>query len=179
MQKGLEKHKIIIGLPTYGHSYHLVNPFNPRLGAPAQDSGEVGMLGFATYSDVCWFQKYNLYVKTEYDAETCSPYLYTGTEWISYDNEASIECKTRYDEFWYGNLKFHSIFILDTSKKTILVAHLFSAWTRTTLTSHATKSQAVRQQIPKNSLYWEEFTQFYSRTRLTKRHSFGKVISDL
>ena len=95
MQKGLEKHKIIIGLPTYGHSFKLVNAFNARLGAPARDSGEVGMMGFATYSDVCWFSKYNLYVKTEYDAETCSPYLHTGTEWISYEDLTSVECKTK------------------------------------------------------------------------------------
>lgn len=31
-----------------------------------------------------------------YDTETCSPYVYAGTEWISYENERSISCKTQY-----------------------------------------------------------------------------------
>jgi chitinase len=56
----------------------------------------VGVLGFVTYSEVCWFQETNYNVRVEYDIETCSPWLYTGLEWISYDDEKSIECKANY-----------------------------------------------------------------------------------
>lgn len=96
ISKGLERSKIIIGLPTYGHSFRLVNPFNTRLGAPAEDFGSVGVLGFASYSEVCWFQKSNLNVKVEYDTSTCSPFLSSGLEWISYEDERSLECKAHY-----------------------------------------------------------------------------------
>lgn len=96
MSKGLDRSKIIIGLPTYGHSYRLVNPFNTKIMAPAEDYGSVGVLGYVTYSEVCWFSQTNLNVRSEYDTETCSPWLHTGLEWISYDDERSIECKANY-----------------------------------------------------------------------------------
>jgi chitinase len=96
MSKGLDRSKIIIGLPTYGHSFKLVNPFNTKIGAPAEDYGSVGFVGFVTYSQVCWFQKTNLEVRVEYDTESCSPWLHTGLEWISFDDERSMACKANY-----------------------------------------------------------------------------------
>lgn len=96
MAKGLDRSKIIIGLPTYGHSFRLVNPFNTRIYAPSEDYGSVGVLGFASYSEVCWFQKSNFNVRIEYDTETCSPFLSAGLEWISYEDERSLECKANY-----------------------------------------------------------------------------------
>lgn len=49
-----------------------------------------------TYSDVCWFKDNNFFVTTVFDEDTCSPYLYAGTEWISFDNEQSLACKTKF-----------------------------------------------------------------------------------
>jgi chitinase len=105
---------LIIGLPAYGHTYQwvdwsinslifcnilinfsLVNPFNTRIGAPADNFGESGYQGFTSYSDVCNFRKRNVVVD-EYDEESCSPFLHAGSEWISYDNEKSLECKTKW-----------------------------------------------------------------------------------
>ncbi|XP_050083255.1 chitinase-like protein 3 [Anopheles aquasalis] len=96
LSAGLERSKLIVGLPTYGHSYTLVNPFNTRIGAPAAGNGRVGMFGFASYSEVCWFRRHNIYVLEAYDEATCSPYLHAGTEWISYDDERSVGCKADY-----------------------------------------------------------------------------------
>lgn len=96
ISKGLDRSKIVIGLPTYGHSFRLVNPFNTRIGAPSDDFGRVGVLGFVSYSDVCWFLKHNIDFKIEYDEETCSPFLSCGLEWISFENSRSIECKANY-----------------------------------------------------------------------------------
>lgn len=96
MSKGLNRSKIVIGLPTYGHSFRLVNPFNTRMGAPAEGFGSVGANGFVTYSDVCYFRKMNFNVRMQYDVETCSPYLFTGNEWISYEDERSLTCKTNF-----------------------------------------------------------------------------------
>ncbi|XP_049530141.1 chitinase-like protein 3 [Anopheles darlingi] len=96
LSAGLDRSKLIVGLPTYGHSYTLVNPFNTRIGAPAAGNGRVGMFGFASFSEVCWFRRHNIYVLEAYDEATCSPYLHAGTEWISYDDERSIGCKADY-----------------------------------------------------------------------------------
>ncbi|XP_035898752.1 chitinase-3-like protein 1 [Anopheles stephensi] len=96
LSAGLEKGKLILGLPTYGHSFTLVSPFNTRIGAPASNFGRVGTFGFASYAEVCWFRRYNIYVHQVYDVDSCSPYLYSGSEWISYEDERSLECKAKY-----------------------------------------------------------------------------------
>uniref|UniRef100_A0A1Q3FUW7 Putative catalytically inactive chitinase-like lectin n=1 Tax=Culex tarsalis TaxID=7177 RepID=A0A1Q3FUW7_CULTA len=96
LSQGLAKNKLVIGLPTYGHTFQLVSPFNTRIGAPATSYGRVGMIGFASYSEICWFRRHNIYVHQVYDVEACSPYLYAGTEWISYEDERSLECKANY-----------------------------------------------------------------------------------
>lgn len=44
-QRGLERSKIVIGLPTYAHTFKLVNPFNTKIGAPAEGFGRVGNKG--------------------------------------------------------------------------------------------------------------------------------------
>ncbi|XP_053688384.1 chitinase-3-like protein 2 [Sabethes cyaneus] len=96
LSAGLEKSKIVIGLPTYGHTFQLVSGFNARIGAPASSYGRVGMIGYASYSEICWFRRHNIYVHQVYDVESCSPYLYAGREWISYEDERSLECKANY-----------------------------------------------------------------------------------
>lgn len=94
--QGLDKDKIVIGLPTYGHSFKLIDPFNAGILSPAEGYGDAGDKGFVTYSDVCWFKQNNYFVSNIYDSDACSPYLHAGTEWISYENEQSIECKAQY-----------------------------------------------------------------------------------
>lgn len=107
---GLNKSKIVIGLPTYGHSFRLVNPYNNKIGSPAESIGRVGTMGFASYSEICWFKQNNIYVQTVYDVDTCSPYVYSGLEWISYEDERSLECKTQFiKENGYGGAMIFSL----------------------------------------------------------------------
>ncbi|XP_031627292.1 chitinase-3-like protein 2 isoform X2 [Contarinia nasturtii] len=95
-EKGLDKQKIIVGLPTYGHSFRLINPFNNKLGSPASGFGRTGEFGFVTYPEVCLFERHNIFVTKVFDADTCSPYIFAGDEWISYEDDNSIKCKTEY-----------------------------------------------------------------------------------
>lgn len=74
----------------------LVSPFNHHIHSPAAGNGGMGKLGFITYSDVCWFMLNNYYVETVFDEPSCSPYMYSVFEWVSYENERSIECKSRW-----------------------------------------------------------------------------------
>lgn len=38
----------------------------------------------------------NFYVNLVFDELACSPYLYSVFEWISYENDKSIECKSQW-----------------------------------------------------------------------------------
>ncbi|XP_039961395.1 chitinase-3-like protein 2 [Bactrocera neohumeralis] len=96
LTNGLDRKKLVVGLPTYGHSFTLVSSLNNGVGAPAEDIGHCGSMGFTSYSELCWFNTHNLVVHETYDQSTCSPYLSSGTEWISYENETSIACKALY-----------------------------------------------------------------------------------
>ncbi|XP_037938792.1 chitinase-3-like protein 2 [Teleopsis dalmanni] len=95
LTNGLDRQKLVVGLPTYGHSFTLVNPFNNKIGAPASHFGQCGNLGFTTYFETCVFEMKNV-IKHFYDEDTCSPYINSGAEWISYENERSLQCKTDY-----------------------------------------------------------------------------------
>uniref|UniRef100_A0A1I8MB77 GH18 domain-containing protein n=1 Tax=Musca domestica TaxID=7370 RepID=A0A1I8MB77_MUSDO len=90
---GLEPKKVVVGLPTYGHSFSLVNPFNTKIGAPASGHGYTGNQGFVSASETCWFLKKNVLSTFKFDEDTCSPYASSGTEWISFENTQSISCK--------------------------------------------------------------------------------------
>uniref|UniRef100_A0A6B2E6R6 Putative chitinase n=1 Tax=Phlebotomus kandelakii TaxID=1109342 RepID=A0A6B2E6R6_9DIPT len=110
VEQGMERDKIVIGLPTYGHSFRLANPLNRHIGSPATDFGATGVSGFTSYSEVCWFQENNIFVTTVYDNETCSPFTSAGTEWISYDDVVSLECKTKWvKENDFGGVMIYSL----------------------------------------------------------------------
>ncbi|XP_017064792.1 chitinase-3-like protein 2 [Drosophila eugracilis] len=96
LKSGLEPQRLVVGLPTYGHSFTLVNPLNQRIGAPASGYGKCGKLGFTTLSETCECASKYFKPTLYYDAETCSPYLSALQEWISYENQTSIACKANY-----------------------------------------------------------------------------------
>ncbi|XP_016939288.2 chitinase-3-like protein 1 [Drosophila suzukii] len=96
LKSGLEPQRLVVGLPTYGHSFTLVNPLNHRIGAPASGYGKCGHLGFTTLSETCECASKYFKPTFSYDAETCSPYLSALQEWISYENQTSIACKASY-----------------------------------------------------------------------------------
>ncbi|XP_030567425.1 chitinase-3-like protein 2 [Drosophila novamexicana] len=96
LQNGLEPKRLVIGLPTYGHSFTLVSPLNARIGAPASGFGKCGRLGFTTLSETCECAKSYLAPNYTYDNYTCSPYLNSLQEWISYESTKSIACKAKY-----------------------------------------------------------------------------------
>ncbi|XP_001355717.2 chitinase-3-like protein 1 [Drosophila pseudoobscura] len=96
LQNGLEPHRLVVGLPTYGHSFTLVSPLNHRIGAPASGYGQCGQYGYTTLSQTCECAARYLKPIYSYDTETCSPYLSGLQEWISYENQTSIACKTSF-----------------------------------------------------------------------------------
>lgn len=93
--KGLDENKIVVGIPTYGHTFQLVNENNPNVGSPASGFGSVGGLGFVNYPDVCAFLG-GMGVSQRWEEAALVPYLYSGREWISFESPRSVAAKADY-----------------------------------------------------------------------------------
>ncbi|XP_066995036.2 chitinase-3-like protein 2 [Anabrus simplex] len=95
MEKGMPKNKIVVGVPTYGHSFRLMNPANHGWSAPAIGFGSLGSGGFVSYRQVCAFlaQPGTNY---QFDKRSKVPYAFNGREWVSYDDNRSVSYKAEY-----------------------------------------------------------------------------------
>ncbi|KPJ13351.1 Chitotriosidase-1 [Papilio machaon] len=97
LNKGLDRSKIVVGIPTYGHTFTLVNANNGQVGSPAAGYGTLGGLGFVNYPDICKFiAKFRSEVVIELDPDAKVPYLHKELEWISYDTPHSAMEKANY-----------------------------------------------------------------------------------
>ncbi|KAK0166541.1 hypothetical protein PV328_004951 [Microctonus aethiopoides] len=94
VSKGMPREKIVIGIPTYGHSFKLDNVNNHGIMAPAKGFGHLGISGFTLYPTVCWF--INTGANKVYDKDSRTPYVYKDDEWISYDDTTSVLEKVRW-----------------------------------------------------------------------------------
>ncbi|XP_044260520.1 chitinase-3-like protein 2 [Tribolium madens] len=95
VSKGMAREKLVIGLPTYGHTFRLTNIHNSGLYAPARGYGKLGSGGFVDYSQVCSFLNMNQ-ISPIFDMDAKSPYATKGTEWVAFDNEQSLSFKAEF-----------------------------------------------------------------------------------
>ncbi|XP_071102080.1 acidic mammalian chitinase-like [Haliotis cracherodii] len=97
MKAGLQRSKILMGVPTYGRSYTLADASKHGLHAPASARGAPGpaihVHGVYIYQGICMALKSG--ATRIWDAASGVPYLYHNTAWVSYDDEQSImgKCK--------------------------------------------------------------------------------------
>ncbi|XP_041988416.1 chitotriosidase-1 [Aricia agestis] len=95
LNKGLDASKIVLGIPTYGHTFTLVNENNRNIGSPASGYGALGNLGFVNYPEVCEFiQIHNMSINVDSNAKV--PYVYKNSEWVSYDSPESVVEKAKF-----------------------------------------------------------------------------------
>ncbi|CAK6439200.1 unnamed protein product [Pipistrellus nathusii] len=92
---GAPAEKLIVGFPTYGHTYILSNPSDHGIGAPITGPGPAGpytrQSGFWAYYEICPFLKNGA---TEvWEAAQEVPYAYKGNEWLGYDDTKSFKIK--------------------------------------------------------------------------------------
>lgn len=92
---GMDKNKIMVGLPTYGHTFRLTNPRNHDLYAPASGFGKLGAIGFASFPQICNFLQTN-HITPVFDMENFSPYASKFYEWISFDDPQSLTYKAEF-----------------------------------------------------------------------------------
>ncbi|XP_042319429.1 acidic mammalian chitinase-like [Sceloporus undulatus] len=95
---GAPAEKLIVGFPTYGHTFILSNPSNTAVGAPTSGPGPAGpytrQSGFWAYYEICTFLKNG--ATQAWDGPQDVPYAYQGNEWLGYDNIKSFQIKAEW-----------------------------------------------------------------------------------
>ncbi|XP_055339762.1 chitotriosidase-1-like [Paramacrobiotus metropolitanus] len=92
VEKGLAREKLAVGVPTYARSWKLLFPcwhsYNAVCTGPGVDNG------FLTYPkavDILTNGGTRIF-----DQNACVPYMYRGRQWISYEDEESIQLKAQW-----------------------------------------------------------------------------------
>lgn len=92
---GAPAEKLLVGFPTYGHSFNLQNPSNTAVGAPTSGPGPAGPYtkeaGLLAYYEICTFLDSG--ATQAWDAPQDVPYAYKSSEWVGYDNIKSFNIK--------------------------------------------------------------------------------------
>ncbi|XP_008443884.2 class V chitinase CHIT5b-like [Cucumis melo] len=91
---GVPRSKMVMGIPLYGKSWTLKDPYVHGVGAPAVGVGP-GDQGILTYVQV---KEFNEKTKATivYDIRTVSAYSYINTSWVGYDDVKSTTTKVEF-----------------------------------------------------------------------------------
>jgi chitinase len=88
---GVDKKKIVVGIPTYGCRFKLQDPNNHEIGAPASSHP----VRKSSYRDI-WPRVQCRDLTHQFDHEQKSSYAFHGNEWISFDCHNSVTEKANY-----------------------------------------------------------------------------------
>ncbi|XP_046350085.2 acidic mammalian chitinase-like [Haliotis rufescens] len=93
VRQGMKKSQVMTGIPTYAHSYTLLDEKSHGIYSLAKGVGRMG--DFPGYDTTCKLAKNNS-TTVVWDDKSKVPYLYQGDLWISYDNVRSVTLKAQY-----------------------------------------------------------------------------------
>ncbi|XP_025832277.1 probable chitinase 10 [Agrilus planipennis] len=113
VKQGAPREKLMIGMPTYGRSFELVNISQFDIGAPASGGGKPGKYtneaGFLSYYEICDF----LHIENTtlvWDNEQQVPFAYRDNQWVGFDDERSLKTKMAWlKEEGFGGIMIWSI----------------------------------------------------------------------
>ncbi|XP_042108213.1 chitinase-3-like protein 2 isoform X2 [Ovis aries] len=96
INKGMPAEKVVMGIPTYGHSFTLASA-ETAVGAPASGPGAAGPItkssGFLAYYEICRFLQGAKITRLQ-DQQV--PYAVKGNQWVGYDDVESVETKVQF-----------------------------------------------------------------------------------
>ena len=100
IEKGLDKKKLIMGIPLYGQSFTLASARDNGLKNKTFGGGTAGEFtrarGFLAYYEIC-HNVINKGWKLVRDPKNrMGPYAYKGTEWVGFDDIETVKYKTEY-----------------------------------------------------------------------------------
>ncbi|XP_043065461.1 serine-rich adhesin for platelets isoform X5 [Drosophila ficusphila] len=101
LKAGADRDKLVLGIPTYGRSYTLINEESTELGAPSEGPGEQGDAtrekGYLAYYEICQTLKDDPeWTVVQPNANVMGPYAYRRNQWVGYDDEAIVRKKAEY-----------------------------------------------------------------------------------
>ncbi|CAG0923669.1 unnamed protein product [Notodromas monacha] len=113
VRQGAPKEKLLIGMPTYGRSFTLVDEEKFDIGAPATGGGTAGEFtgeeGFLSYYEVCDFLHQDN-VTLVWDNEQQVPFAYRKDQWVGFDDERSLKTKMEWlKEMGFGGVMIWSV----------------------------------------------------------------------
>ncbi|CAD6241358.1 GSCOCG00002684001-RA-CDS [Cotesia congregata] len=113
VKQGAPKEKLMIGMPTYGRSFTLVDKDKFDIGAPASGGGVPGNFtnesGFLSYYEVCSFLNEDN-TTLVWDSEQQVPFAYRGDQWVGFDDERSLINKMNWlKEEGFGGIMIWSV----------------------------------------------------------------------
>ncbi|XP_048205920.1 chitinase-3-like protein 2 [Perognathus longimembris pacificus] len=96
IHKGMPAEKVIMGIPTYGHSFTLASA-DTTLGSPASGPGAAGPItkegGVLAYYEICQFLQGAKITRLQ---EQQVPYAVKGSQWVGYDDVESVKTKAEF-----------------------------------------------------------------------------------
>lgn len=94
---GASADKLVVGIPTYGRAYKLINSDQTALGSPAEGPAEPGKAtrekGYLAYYEICEKVNSEGWQVEQPDPEAIGPFASNGQEWVGYDDEAMVARK--------------------------------------------------------------------------------------
>nr|QDA39870.1 chitinase 2 [Phenacoccus solenopsis] len=113
VKQGAPKEKLMIGMPTYGRSFTLVDSSKFDIGSPASGGGTpgkyTGEAGFMAYYEICEFLRIEN-TTLVWDNEQQVPFAYRDDQWVGFDDERSLKTKMAWlKEEGFGGIMVWSI----------------------------------------------------------------------
>lgn len=114
LKAGAEPKKLVVGIPTYGRSYTLLNSDNHEIGAPANGPGLEGEFtkegGLLAYFEICKYVMSYGWQVVQPNPNISGPYAYKDDQWVGYDDMMIIRHKAEYvNAMGLGGIMFWTI----------------------------------------------------------------------
>ncbi|KAF0288936.1 Acidic mammalian chitinase [Amphibalanus amphitrite] len=114
LKLGAERRKLVVGIPTYGRSFTLIDERFNGLQAAASGAGTKGKNtnedGYLSFYEICEHVAVDEWSVYRPHPDAMGPYATKGQQWVGYDDETAVKTKAEYvRDNHLGGIMFWSI----------------------------------------------------------------------